>query len=153
MDRTEAAKEFQRGMTFYRNQYPGKALPHVRQAAELEKNNPTYVSYLGLIVGLAQKKWGEAEKLCQGALRMRRHDPQLYLNLAEVYLKARRKEDAVYILTTGLQYTKQDVRLRRALRRLGVRRAPVFSFLGRGHPLNRHVGKLRHRLLELVGAE
>jgi len=27
----------------------------------------------------------------------------------------------------------------------------VFTFLSRRHPLNRHVGKIRHRTLELLG--
>ena len=31
------------------------------------------------------------------------------------------------------------------------RRAPVFSFLSRRHPLNRQIGRIRHRTMEMFG--
>jgi hypothetical protein len=52
-----------------------------------------------------------------------------------------------------LQYTKRDVRLTRALGKLGLRRAPVLSFLGRKSAVNRRLGKLRHRALKLLAVE
>lgn len=150
----EAAEaEFNKGMTFFRSGYYGKALDRMQAAVELNKHNPLYVSYAGLLVALAQKNYPVAEELCHQALRMNRHDVQCYLNLAEVYLKAGQKGDAVEALTVGLQYTKRDVRLTRALRKLGVRRPPVFAFLERKHFLNRHLGKLRHRMLQMLGEE
>jgi len=148
-----AEKAFKEGMTFFRSGYYGKAVAKIQEAVELDKQNHTYISYLGLLVALAHKKYTEAEQLCHTALRMKRTEPQSYLNLAEVYLHAGKKEDAVETLTVGLQYTKRDVRLIRALRKLGVRRPPVFPFLERRHFLNRHTGKLRHRVLQMLGQE
>jgi len=149
----EAEKIFKEGMTLFRSGYYGKAVAKFQEAVELEKQNPTYISYLGLLVALAHKKYSEAEQLCHTALRMKRTETQSYLNLAEVYIQDGKKEDAVETLTIGLQYTKRDVRLTRALRKLGVRRPPVFAFLERRHFLNRHVGKLRHRVLQMLGKE
>ena len=149
----EAAKAFEEGMTLFRNEYHGKALAKLRRAVELDRQNPLYISYLGLVVAQAQKKYEDAEQLCHTALRMKRNEVQFYLNLAEVYIYAGKKEDAVETLTVGLQYTKRDSRLTQALRKLGVRRPPVIPFLERKHFLNRHLGKLRHRVLQMLGKE
>lgn len=151
--KTEAQKAFKEGLTHYRNSYYGKALPKFQQAVELNRQNPLYVSYLGLLLALAQKKYADAEQLCHAALRMKRNEPQFYLNLAEVYVRARQKSDAVETLSVGLRYTKRDARLTRALRRLGVRREPPLPFLKRRSFLNRHLGRLRHRVLVLLGQE
>ncbi len=153
MAETKALQEFRRGLTLLRSDYPGKALGHVRRAAELEQNNPVYLSYLGLLVGRTEKRWRAAEQLCRQALRLRHNQAQFYLNLAEVYGSEGRKEDAVEVLTSGLQYTKRDVRLTRALGKLGLRRAPVLTFLGRKSAVNRRLGKLRHRAFKLLTVE
>ena len=94
-----------------------------------------------------------AERLCRQALRMRHKQAQFYLNLDEVYGSEGRKEDAVEVLTSGLQYTKRDVRLTRALGKLGLRRTPVLTFLGRKSAVNRRLGKLRHRAFKLLTVE
>jgi len=148
---TEAFREFKAGLTFLRDNYPQKALPHMRRAVELERNNPYYMSYLGVILARSERKWAEAEQLCASAVRMKRNQAQLYLNLAEVYSTAGRRDDAVEALQAGLKYARRDVRLNLALNRLTQRREPVFSFLSRQHPLNKQFGILRHRTLQLFG--
>jgi hypothetical protein len=40
----------------------------------------------------------------------------------------------------------RDFRIRRALEKIGARREPMVSFLHRSHPVNRALGKWRHRL-------
>jgi Flp pilus assembly protein TadD len=137
---TEAFREFKQGLAFLRDNYAVKALPHMKRAVELEKNNPYYMSYLGVVMARSEAKWAEAERLCDSAVRMKRNQAQLYLNLAEVYAAAGRRDDAVEALQSGLKYNK-----------LTRRRPPVFSFLERRHPLNRQAGKLRHQTLKLFG--
>ena len=148
---TEAFREFKQGLTLLRDNYAMKALPHMQRAVELERNNPYYMSYLGVVLARSEKKWGEAEKLCDGAVRLKRNQAQLYLNLAEVYATAGRREDAVEALQAGLKYARRDIRLTIAKNRLVTRRAPVFSFLERKHPFNRGLGRLRHRALQAFG--
>jgi tetratricopeptide (TPR) repeat protein len=133
---TEAFREFKNGLTLLRDNYTAKALPHLKRAAELEKNNPYYMSYLGVVLARSEKKWAEA---------------QLYLNLAEVYNTAGRRDDAVEALQAGLKFARRDVRLSIAMNKLIHRRSPVFSFLKRTHPLNRQMGLLRHRTLQMLG--
>jgi Flp pilus assembly protein TadD len=146
---TEAFREFKQGLTLLRDNYAGRALPHMRRAMELEKNNPYYMSYLGVVLARSERKWGEAEHLCDAAVRMKRNQAQLYLNLAEVYAAAGRRDEAVEALQAGLKFARRDVRLTIAMNRLTHRRTPVLSFLSRQHPVNRQLGLLRHRTLQM----
>ncbi|HMI52344.1 MAG TPA: tetratricopeptide repeat protein [Candidatus Saccharimonadales bacterium] len=148
---TEAFREFKTGLTLLRDNYATKALPHMKKAVDLDKNNPYYMSYLGVVLARSEKQWGEAERLCDSAVRMKRNQAQLYLNLAEVYFVAGRRDEAVETLESGLKYARRDVRLTLAMNKLIHRRQPVFGFLGRKHPVNRQLGMLRHRTLQMIG--
>jgi Flp pilus assembly protein TadD len=148
---TEAFREFKLGLSLLRDDYAVKALPHMRRAVELDKNNPYYMSYLGVVLARSEEKWGEAERLCDAAVRMKRNQAQLYLNLAEVYTAAGRREEALEALEAGLKYARRDIRLTIAKNRLVPRKTPVFSFLSRQHPFNRQLGRLRHRALQAFG--
>jgi len=148
---TEAFREFKTGLTLLRDRHADQALPHMRRAVDLEKNNPYYMSYLGVVLARSEGKWGEAERLCDSAVRMKRNQAQLYLNLAEVYAAAGRRDDAKEALESGLKFARRDVRLNIAMSKLTSRRAPVLSFLARKHPLNRQLGLLRHRTMRMLG--
>jgi predicted Zn-dependent protease len=148
----EAFQEFRAGLAYLRGGDAGKALPHLRSALDHEPGNPFYISYVGVAVAAAEQKWAEAEKLCHSAMRMNRRQAQLYLNLAEVYSGADRKQDAADILARGLHYAPHDRRLKMALDRLALRRPPVLPFLPRNHLLNRNLGKLRHHAQQVLAA-
>ncbi|MDP9338006.1 MAG: tetratricopeptide repeat protein [Acidobacteriota bacterium] len=148
---TEAFREFKTGLNLLRENYADRALPHMRRAADLDKNNPYYMSYLGVVLARSEKKWGEAESLCDSAVRMKRNQAQLYLNLADVYKTAGRRDEAVEALQAGLKFARRDIRLTIAMNKLLPRRSPVLRFLGRTHPLNRQLGILRHRTLNILG--
>lgn len=128
------------------------SLLHARGALSLAPKNPFYMSYAGLLAALAEQRYADGETLCREALDLRRNHAQLYLNLAEVYRQSGRKEDAIATLEKGLMSSGRDFRLRRALEKIGMRREPVLSFLHRCHPLNRTLGRLRHRLVGPVRA-
>jgi Flp pilus assembly protein TadD len=130
-----------------------KALPHMKRAVDLDRNNPYYMSYLGVVLARSEQKWGEAERLCDTAVRMKRNQAQLYLNLAEVYATAGRRDEAVEALQSGLKFARRDVRLTIAMNRLAERRKPVLTFLARKHPHNRQLGILRHKTLRILGQE
>jgi len=148
---TEAFREFKTGLTFLRDNYAERALQHIQRATDLERNNPYYMSYLGVALARTQKKWADAERLCDAAVRMKRNQAQLYLNLAEVYVASGRREDARDALMAGMKYARRDIRLNIAMAKLTNRRNPVFSFLERKHPLNRHFGMLRHKAMSAFG--
>ena len=150
---TEAFREFKTGLSLLRDNHAVKALPHMRKAVDLDKNNPYYMSYLGVVLARSEKKWGEAENLCDSAVKMKRNQAQMYLNLADVYKSAGRRDEAVEVLQAGLKFARRDVRLNIAMNRLVPRRQPVLSFLGRTHTVNRQLGKLRHRTLRILGQD
>ena len=147
-DANLAIQEFKQGLELLRNRYPAGAIPYLRRAVELNRDNPYYLSYLGLAVARAAQKWAEAEFLCVTALDLKRDDERLYLNLAEVYTEANRTQDAIETLKMGLEHVGNDPLLLRALGRLQRRRPPVLPFLRRSHFLNRNLGMLRHIVLE-----
>lgn len=138
--------EFKECLKRLRDGHPEDALLHARSALNMAPRNPFYLSYTGLLAALAENRFADGEALCREALDLRRNHAQLYLNLAEVYQQSGRKEDAIATLERGLVSAGHDFRLRRALERIGVRREPVLAFLHRCHPLNRTLGRLRHRM-------
>ena len=146
-------KEFAQGLEYFRDGYVGKALEQMKAAAEAEPGNALYLSYLGLLVAAAQKDFEKAEQLCHMALKLDRAEAQCYLNVAEVYMRAKRPKEAMEALREGLQRTKRDKRIADAIARLSGRRRPVFPFLEREHPVNMVLGRLRHRILGPVGGK
>jgi Flp pilus assembly protein TadD len=151
MAEDSALAEFKHGIKLLRSGHSFEALEYLRHAAELEEQNPYYLSFLGVAVARAQRKWAAAVKFCEAALSSKRSKAQLYLNLAEVYVSAGRRDDAVSVLDRGLIYFNADTRIRRARANLGRRCSPILPFLERGHVLNRSLGKLRHRVSARLG--
>jgi hypothetical protein len=52
-----------------------------------------------------------------------------------------------------LKYARRDVRLTIAMNRLTRRREPVLAFLHRQHPVNRQLGLIRHRALQILSKD
>ncbi len=146
MSESEVVSEFKKGLMALRTGIPESAVDHFERAVEKDKGNPIYLSYYGLALARARRDWVKAEDSCLDALKMKRTEPHLYLNLAELYRRLGNVEYALNTVYSGLQFTKWDRRLVRVLEVLGVRRPPVLSFLNRKNVLNRHLGKLRYRL-------
>ena len=152
MIQVEAFQEFRTGLTFLRGGHAHKALPHLESALKDEPANPFYLSYMGVAIAATEQKWAKAEELCRSAIRMSRRQAQLYLNLAEVYVAADRKQDAADTLVRGLRYSPHDQRLKIGLDRLAMRRPPVLPFLPRAHSINRNLGKLRHHAMQVLAS-
>jgi tetratricopeptide (TPR) repeat protein len=144
---SKGLEEFRQGLTRLRDGKLDDAALHFRRAFEQDRENPFYISYQGLLVGLVQRKWADAEQLCETAVQRNRTHAQLYLNLADVYLQAGRKEDAIETLRRGAIYNPRDLRIHNALETLGTRRQPLIRFLSRRNVLNRTLGRLRHMLV------
>ncbi len=153
MSNEVAMKEFKEGLDLLHNKFPRQALVHLKNAAELDKTNPFYLSYLGLALAMVNNNFIEGIDICDDAVRMKRSQPELYLNLAEVYRLAGKKEDAIETLATGSKLTKRDPRLVEALRKMGMRKPPVLAFLDRRNFLNVQLGKLRSKVLQGRGKE
>jgi tetratricopeptide (TPR) repeat protein len=143
-----AMAEFREGVKLLKDEYPRKALVRFRRAFECDKHNPYYLSFLGLSIARAQRKWEQAAELCEIAVQRRPTEIQFHLNLGEVYALAGRREKALDKLDDALELFGEDARLRQARSRVENRRNPILPFFGREHFLNRELGKLRHRALK-----
>lgn len=82
---------------------------------------------------------------CQESLRKEPENAVHYLNLGRIYLLMENREEAIRCLRQGLQYGSND-EIEDELHRLGIRSAPVFSFLRRSNPLNKYLGIILKRL-------
>jgi tetratricopeptide (TPR) repeat protein len=138
--------DFKECLKYLRDGDANEALLHARRALGIAPKNPFYLSYTGLLAAVAEQRFGDGEALCQEALGMRHNHAQLYLNLAEVYQQSGRTQEAIETLEKGLVSAGRDFRIRRALQKIGTRREPMFTFLHRSHPVNRALGKWRHRI-------
>ena len=145
MAETAALTEFKQGLRLLRDGKSQAALEYFRKASELENNDPYYASFAGLALARAEKKFAQAIKLCEAAVSLRRNEVQLYLNLAEVYVSAGRRDDAIRILDRAAASFGRHAGLRRARLRLGSRRSPTLSFLSRENVVNKQLGIWRHR--------
>src|SRR6266446_811487 len=122
--------EFREGVELLKNEYPQKAVVRLRRAFDCDKHNPYFMSFLGLSIARAQRKWEQASELCEMAVQLKPKEIQFYLNLGEVYAASGLRE--------------------KALNKVQNRRNPIFPFFGRAHFLNRELGKLRHRALRYL---
>jgi len=127
-----------------------------QQAIDLERQegakNPKmkYVSYLGLAITLSQGKSDEGQRLCEQAVKREFFDPDLYCNLGIVYLRNRLKAQAFEAFQKGLNLKAGHSRILEELEKYDRRGEPVFSFLPRGHFVNRMLGRVRVRLRQLL---
>jgi len=142
--------DFKHGIEFLRQGQPAKAAECFRQATDHKQQNPYYISFLGVSMARLQGQWAAAVELCKTAINLKRNDVQLYLNLAEAYMSAGRRDIAVQTLDTASRNCGADKRIARMRGKLGKRRPPVLSFLSRDNILNRGLGMLRHRLMPRV---
>ena len=147
-ERLDHFAEFKEGVELLKNQYPQKALVKMQSAYESDKRNPYYVSFLGVCIARAERKWAKAFELCEMAVKLNPKEIQFRLNLGEVYALAGQRERSLHALDRAMKLFHNDARLKQARSKVEKRRAPVLPFFGREHFLNRELGKLRHRILK-----
>ncbi len=56
----DALNEFKHGMALLNNGYPKLALERLRRAFECDRQNPLYLSFLGLSIARAERKWDQS---------------------------------------------------------------------------------------------
>lgn len=136
---------------------PARALAIAKEAGRMHPDDPMILTHLGYLIAMVEKKYKTAIDACEKSVNImpRRlpagldteHKPLLYFHLTRVYQAAGNRQEAVRAVYRGIGFDTDNGVLHRELERLGVRRRPVVPFLGRGHFLNRMLGRLRHRIL------
>ena len=85
----------------------------------------------------------EALRFCREAVTIEGYNPDIRCNLGRVLMRAGRRKEAHQAFTRGLSLQPDHQDLIKALRKLGVRKRPVVPFLGRSHPVNVFLGRMR----------
>lgn len=115
------------------------------ERAHIHEKSPIIQSYLAYCIAMERGQISDALDLCRAAIEAEPHNPEHYLNLARVYLKAKRKDEAIAALRKGLSFgDNREIRV--LLERLGLRKKPVFSFLPRNSSLNKYLGLILRQL-------
>jgi hypothetical protein len=112
--------------------------------------DPRIMSWYGLTLVLVERNSNLGILYGDHALRIAGPEPALYLNQARAHLFLGQRERAVKCIIRGLAADPHHEPLRAAQQAMGWRRKPVIGFLGRSNPVNRWLGKLRHRWLTKV---
>jgi tetratricopeptide (TPR) repeat protein len=142
-NQSSAYKLFERGVHLLRESNSLGALACFEKAYDLE-HAVRIRSYLGYCIAVQRGQIGEALRLCTSAVREEPENPEHYLNIARVYLAAKRREEAIAALRTGLSL-EDNADIKILLDDLGIRKKRVLPFLPRHHFLNKYLGLILHR--------
>ncbi|MBW2280952.1 MAG: hypothetical protein JRG76_15405 [Deltaproteobacteria bacterium] len=140
-------EHYRRGLALLEGGHGQDGFEHLSRAYLGDPQSARFRSAYALALALVRGQFLGATELARAAVRQEFYNPDLYLNLARIYLAFDFKAEAVRYLRRGLMVDPESERLGRKLAELGVRRRPAIRFLPRGHALNRLMGRLQARLL------
>jgi len=139
----EARAAFERGRgALSANDAPG-AVAALDEAHALAPEHAQIRSTLGVALALSGRDFERARTLCESAAKQEFFNPELYLNLARVYLAVGRRPEALRYLRRGQMIDPGHAAIREAIADLGMRRLPIVPFLPRRHLVNRMLGSVR----------
>jgi predicted Zn-dependent protease len=138
-------RAFAQGLSSLRISHFAEAFYAFRTAYREDPRNPHHLSYYGLTVGLEDGNVEQGISLCREAVHLVPFEPEFYLNLSRVYMKAGSRKQALGILHEGLALNHKSRLLKSELARIDLRRKPFFSFLHRDNFLNQIIGRLTYR--------
>lgn len=140
----EALAALEAGLAAFRARDLPAAHLAFERAHRKDPRHPRAMSWFGVTLVLVERNSALGLSLCDQAVRPG-PDPELLLNLARVHLALNSRERAVRAIARGLAFAPDEPSLLAAQEAMGARRAPVLPLLSRGNPLNRLLGRLRHR--------
>lgn len=109
-------------------------------------SEPSHQSYYALCMTMVYGPSREAIQLSERAVSREFFNADLFCNLGLVYMRVGKRGPAFRAFRRGLALNAKHARIRQALHQFEMRQQPVFSFLPRGHFLNRVFGRLRTRI-------
>lgn len=105
---------------------------------------PLLMSHYALSKAGSGVDHAEALALCIKSLKSDIKNPEIYHNLAKIYLLSEEKTLAVKAVEKGLKYDPTHNELSRLQSELGTRRKPAVGFLSRGGVINKSIGRLTY---------
>ena len=101
------------------------------------------LSFLALSRALSRRPRSEDVAACEHAAQVDDFDPVLHANLGQIYLMTGKTSRGLAALARAVRLDPANARAAALLGRYDRRQAPVILRLGRDHPLNRSLGRLR----------
>jgi len=145
-----AESTYRRGRDLLDRGRPRDAVAFFRAAMDLDgqisksdHGQARYLSYYGLCLAHNRGSIHEAMRCCRRAADMEGYRTDVWWNLGRVALAAGRRREALRAFHSGLLVHPGHPGFATELRRMGVRRPPVLSFLPRKNPINVFLGRLR----------
>lgn len=108
--------------------------------------HPTAMSYYALCLAKVEGNFDKAISLCLIAAEKEFYNPEIYLNLGRIFLLNGQKSVAVKAFRKGLKIDNSHYAILSEMKRLGIRRRPVFSFLSRQSMVNKYLGILVEKI-------
>lgn len=96
-DADRAREMYENGIAAYHAGDHARATNLFHGATRLNPEKAVYYSYLGLAIAHRPSRFMEAREYCEKAIEMEPFNPQLYLNMAEVYKIAQKPEKAAKV--------------------------------------------------------
>lgn len=150
--RASCAEEVAR---FLRKNDKQSALEAVKGTLGLFPSDLYFLSHYGYLIAAVEKRVKEGYRICDDALKALSRSqsldkaffyPIFYLNFGRTCILANRRMAAIAAFQDGLKYDRTNKELLSEMNLIGVRKPPVIPFLDRNNPINKQMGKLRHRL-------
>ncbi|MBM4334772.1 MAG: hypothetical protein FJ108_02505 [Deltaproteobacteria bacterium] len=136
-----------RGFALLEAGHGHEAFEHLSRAYLIDPQNARFRSSYALALALVRGQFLGGVELARAAVRQEFYNPDLYQNLARIYLAFDFKADAIRFLRRALMVDPENASVHKRLADLGIRRRPPIRFLPRGHALNRLLGRVQARML------
>ncbi len=143
MQTQEHAKLLNKGIKAAETGQVTTAQAYLEQAANIHQS-PEIMSYRAYCLAVGQKQLQAALALNRKALDLEPNNSLHFLIMGRILLFAGRRDKAIKAFRRGLK-TSPNPKIIAELKKLGLRKEPVFKNLERNHFLNRYSGKLLSR--------
>jgi tetratricopeptide (TPR) repeat protein len=139
-------RALEEGADWYRQGDLEQAHACFQTAHRRRTTDPLCLAWYGLTLILVERNNALGLRYCEESVRRGGANvPGAWLNLGRAYRALGHRVLAVRALERGRELDPEHALLLEEMRLLGTRRPPVLSFLSRSHPLNRILGRIRHR--------
>ena len=142
----DSEKLFQLGLLMLNANEAWKALLAFKQACEIKPCEARFLSYYGLCIAKVEKNATKAITICEQAIKKDFFNADLFRNLGMVYIQKGDRKKAYMAFIKGLSIDKKNKALVNELKKMGIRKRPLFTFLSRKNIINHLAGLLHHRL-------